>query len=221
MNHKKYNYVNRTLPIYVKVLFYLIGMLFLGVGIALSLRSNIGAGSFDSLHYAISEALDVTVGQAMYLVAAVMITYVTVFNRDPKKLLIIIIVLIVPRLVDLFYYDLIPDLTGLLSIRIAIFLLSMVTILLGATLLVVSTFPAGIVEEFMLVIMKQLNIKNVMIVRFTIEIITVIISYVIGVIWNESVHQIGIGTILFMVLTGPIIAQLLSFFERIGIYDAN
>ena len=141
--------------------FYLIGMVFISFGVVMMLRSDIGLSSWDTLHYSIHRLTGITVGTAIIIVAVLFTIYITIANYKWKYMVMIIPVLIVGGLVD--YFNLILFVSfepSLLITRILSYTLGLFLVPLGGTLLIISTFPAGVFDEFMLTIMRKFKTDN-------------------------------------------------------------
>ena len=79
---------------------YIIGMISIALGVVLMLRSNLGSSSWDSLHYALSMVLPITIGNATILVAALFTIAIIYLNKSYKYLYMFIPIFIVGYLID-------------------------------------------------------------------------------------------------------------------------
>lgn len=202
--------------------FYCLGMVVIAFGVVMMLRSTIGLSSWDTLHYSIHKLTGMTIGTAVILVAFVFTAYVTIANRHIKYLLMAIPIVVVGALIDYFNLVLFIDFEPTtLLIQISIFIVGVLFLPFGGTLLIISTYPAGVFDEFMLTMMRQVNSDNLIKVRVIMEICAVIVAIIISLIVNDPEHPIGmfkIGTVIFSVSVGIMVKTYLKFFERMGLY---
>ena len=202
--------------------FYLIGMISISFGVVMMLKSDIGLSSWDTLHYSIHRLTGITVGTAIIIVAVLFTIYITIANKKWKYMIMIIPVLIVGVLVDYFNLILFVDFEpSLLLIKILVYTVGLFMVPLGGTLLIISTFPAGVFDEFMLLIMRKFKSDNLIKVRVIIELCAVLVAIVISLIVADPEEPLGmfkIGTVIFSVSVGVMVKAYLVIFEKIRFY---
>ena len=92
---------------------------------------------------------------------------------------------------------------------------------LGGTLLIISTFPAGVFDEFMLTLMRQFKSNNLIKVRVIMEMCAVSVAIIISLIVADPEKPLGmfnVGTLIFSVSVGVMVKTYLVLFEKIGLY---
>ena len=207
---------------YKNVIIYSLGIVVIAFGVVMMLKSDVGLSSWDTLHYSIHRLTGMTVGTAVILVALLFTAYVTTANWHLKYLLMVIPILIVGALIDYFNLILFIDFEpSNLIIQILIYVLGLFMLPLGGTLLIISTFPAGVFDEFMLILMRQFKSDNLIKVRVIMELCAVTVAIGISLIVadpSEPVGMFNVGTIIFSVTVGVMVKAYLSLFETIGLY---
>jgi uncharacterized membrane protein YczE len=194
-----------------KTIFYLLGMTLIAFGIVILLRSDLGNSAWDTFHYSISQALGVTMGWANFIVAGSATLVVSYVHKKWRYLLIVIPIVSVSLLIDLFNLHIILNNYNPTGITAYLaFLVGVVIVPYGASLLVLSTYPAGVYEELMLVIMKALNTEKIALVRISMEIIVVALALIIGFSIGIGFGVVNWGTIFISFTLGPILQYSLK-----------
>jgi len=204
------------------VIVYISGMVAISLGVVMMLKSSIGLSSWDTLHYSLHKLLGITIGTAVIGVASVFTFYVTISNKQFKYFLMAIPILVVGVLIDYLNLILFVDFnpTSLL-VQIPIFIFGLLFLPLGGSLLIISTFPAGVLDEFMLTLMRQFKTENLIKVRVIMETCATLLAIIISLIVDDPEYPLGmfnIGTIIFSVTVGIMVKIYLQFFEKIGLY---
>lgn len=221
------NISNIYLRLFAQVLFYAAGGALIAIGVVFALRSNLGLSTWDTLHYALHKFVtkflfNLTIGEATIVVAVLFTLVIMYLNRKIKYIAMGIPIWYVGRLIDYFDLDLLVNFTPTdMAIRIICFIVALVSLTLGGTLLIVSGFPAGVFDEFTLSIMRIFKTNNLARTRVIIELIAVLVAIIISILAGEGLGALSIGTIIFALSVGPILKILLTFFERIGLYETE
>jgi hypothetical protein len=203
-----------------RVLKYVIGMIFIALGVVLVLRSDLGNSTWDTLHYAISKLCSITIGTATVGVACVFIVLVVWMNKDFKYLFMAIPVFMVGPLIDLFNLVIFESLSPTTFLQqLLLFISGLLLLPLGGALLIISTYPAGVFDEFMLAIMRLTKTKDLIKIRVIMEVSAVSTAFVIGLIAGIGRGKIYYGTLVFAFTMGPIIKIYLKVSERIGLSE--
>ncbi|KFZ25538.1 MAG: hypothetical protein KQ78_02263 [Candidatus Izimaplasma bacterium HR2] len=206
----------------IYLIVYILGMLAIAFGVVMMIKSNIGLSSWDTLHWSLHKLTGITVGKAVIFVALFFTTFITIVNRRKKYVFMVIPIIVVGILIDILNLDLLVDFNpSTLLIQSAIYFLGLLLLPLGGSLLIISTYPAGVFDEFMITVMRLVKTTKLMRVRVIIEISIVIIALIISLIVADPLEPFGmfkIGTIIFTVSIGFMLKNYLKFFEKIGLY---
>ena len=153
------------------VIKYTLGCINIALGVVFMLKSEVGLSSWDTLHFSLHKLTGITMGTATIVVAAVFTVIVIVMNRHFKYIFMAIPIFVVGGLIDLFNLHVFSELNPEMMIyKIILFTLGIVLLPLGGALLIASSYPAGVFDEFMLVVMKKFNTSKLFQVRVIIEI---------------------------------------------------
>lgn len=200
--------------------FYLLGTIFISLGVVLMLRSNIGNSSWDSLHFSLHKAFSITVGTATIIVAVIVTFIVMILNKHYKYIFMFVPIFLVGGLIDFFNLFALqsfePD---TLLLQIPTFIIGISILPLGGSLLIISSYPAGVFDELMLVIARKLHTDKIVVVRVIMELAAVTMAFVIGYRVGIGFGKIGIGTLIFSFSVGAFVKMYLNMFERINLYE--
>lgn len=213
---------NIVLDLFVRVLIYVSGFFAIAFGVVFCLRSGLGLSTWDTLHFAIHKLTNITIGTATIVVAGTFTVAVIALNKNFKYLFMAVPILIVGPLIDIVNLEWLKDFTVTdLYVQIPVYLLGLMLLPLGGSLLIISLFPAGVFDEFTLTMMRIFKTRNLIKTRVIIEIAAVITALILGLIAGIGLGQIRIGTIIFSLSVGTLLKLYLSMFERIGLYETE
>ena len=195
---------------------YFIGCIFIAFGVVLMTKSNIGNSSWDTLHYSLEQYfLGVhnvtwfTMGVATIVVALTFTFIVIILNRDISYLLMTFSIFIVGAEIDLFFYLLRDVHISNIFLQVPLYIAGGLILPLGGTLLIVSTFPAGIFDEFNLTLLRLFKTTRLALVRGIMELLAVGTAIMIGFQANIGYGKVNIGTLIFSVSVGYILRTYL------------
>ncbi|MBN2604957.1 MAG: hypothetical protein JXR62_03950 [Bacilli bacterium] len=199
---------------------YVIACVLIGLGVTLMLRSNLGVSSWDTLHYSLHRLFGITVGTATIVVALIFTVAVIIMNHNFRYLLMAIPIVLVGLLIDFFnlivLVDLLPE---AIWYRILIFTVGLFILPLGGSMLIVSTFPAGVFDEFMFSIMRAFKTSKILLVRVIMELSAVVLALFFCFLADAGLGKFSIGTLIFSITVGYLVKVNLKLFERVGLYE--
>ncbi len=204
---------------------YGVGMFFIAFGVSFMLKSDIGNSSWDTLHYSLEHLLNISFGTATIIVAMSFTVLVILLNKNLKYIFMAIPIAIVGPLIDLmnqiFSSNVIPE---HFYLQIIYFIIGITALPLGGAFLLISTYPAGVFDEFNLVIVRKLKLKSLVPTRVIMELTAVVLAAVLGYLAgfeysDFTFGKIGIGTIIFAITVGIYLKLYLKLFERIGLNE--
>ncbi len=204
------------------IIIYILGMAVISFGVVMMLKSGRGLSSWDTLHWSLHKLVGITVGWSTIVVALSFTAFVTTVNKNWKYLLMIIPIFSVGLLIDYFNLDLLENyVPSNIYKEWGTYLIGLVLLPLGGSLLIISTYPAGVFDEFMLTIMRLLNSIKLLKIRVIIESIAVLVAILLSFIAGEGIGMLNIGTLIFTVSVGFMLRTYLNFFEKFGLYDSK
>lgn len=202
------------------IFFYILGCIIIALGVVLMLRSDLGVSSWDTLHYSLHKLIHITVGTATIVVALIFTVAVIILNRNFRYLLMAIPIVLVGVLIDFFNLIVLADfMPETMFLRIVVYILGLIMLPLGGSLLIVSTFPAGVFDEFMFSMMRLFKTTKLLLIRVIMEMSAVLLALFFCYLAGAGLGMFSIGTLIFSVSVGYLVKQYLKIFERIGIYE--
>lgn len=204
------------------VLVYMSGMVVIGIGVGPMIRSNVGVSSWDTFNFSLSNIgpNGIPFGVASGITAT-FIMLLTIFLYRNWVYLLMTVPIVFVSIMILFFDEIVyASLTFDQPWQhIAGFVFGILLLPLGGSLMISTTLPAGVYDEFMLAVLNAVKSSNIALVRAIIELIVVLLAWVVGSLVGIGTGRIGIGTLIFSVLVGVLITIYLAIMERIGMYD--
>jgi len=206
----------------MRVSLYILGFFAISFGVVFCLRSGIGLSTWDTLHYALHKLTNITIGTATIIVAGIFTVAVVIMNKKLKYVFMGVPIFVVGFLIDVVNLQWMKDFSvSDWYFQVPTYIAGLLLLPLGGALLIISTFPAGVFDEFTLSMMRIFKTKNLIKTRVIIEVLAVITALILGLLAGIGLGQISIGTIIFSVSVGTLLKFYLSTFERIGLYETQ
>ena len=199
-----------------RLLMYFIGLFIMTMGIALSVKSDLGVSPVSSIPYTMTVVWGIEMGLATFLfhIALVLIQILLLRKRFKIKNLIQLAVGIVFGLFTTFCNYLVVDLLPAvddLAIRIIMLVVSIIVVAVGIFLYVPPDIMPLAGEGTMLVISEVTHFKfsNVKIVF---DVVLSVISLCICLVTIRELGSVGAGTVVSAVLTGIVLGIITKLF---------
>lgn len=186
-----------------RILFFILGIVATAMGVSLTIISNFGAGAWDALSVGLSETFGLTVGTWVVIVAVILITVSGILIRKIPRFSSLITSFITGAGIDLWlavFKNV--NVTDILN-GFMIFMIGIIIIGFGVAMIVLTELPPGPIDYFMLIIKDKFNLS-----LGIAKTIAEGIGLVLGLIFHGP---IGIGSIVIVIIMGPVI----QFFSRI------
>ena len=186
---------------------FFIGLIIVALGSVFMIQaSDLGVQPFDVLNIGIHKHSFISIGQASIMIGILLLLISYAMSKERLKLGTILDAIFLGTFVDLFlYFDflIVPE---TLSLKITYFVLGTVFIAFGAAMTIYSELGAGPIDTFMLTLHKKFKV-SVKLAATLIEISALIIGFILG-------GPVGIGTLLFSLLIGPLIELSLKLLNN-------
>ncbi len=179
-----------------QIVLYLIGVIFIPMGVVLIVNAHLGAGGYDALNFILAEKLNINTGIAIYITAGVFSIITAIIRNSLPNLKAYISAILIGFFTDLWKIILDPLQVSVFSLNILIFLVGMIVVCFGIAAYILSGFPTNPTDDFVVCLTE----KGWSIVKAKIfmDVICVIIAYLLG-------GEIGLATIIITISSGPII----------------
>lgn len=191
-------------------------------GVALSTFHGLGVSPFDTLTFNVSKITNIDLGIIMLIFNGVFLLVYFLINRNKDIYLSVIVIVLFSLFVNLFVgllstYIYIPTLyvvvDGLVS-KIFLFALSFIFTSIGIAMVELSNLSKTAYECFNSVIYKKVFKKlSYGASRMIVDISVAVISAVLGLAFIKSTGDAGLGTIFYMIFTGPFVQLLMKIMK--------
>lgn len=200
----------------INISYYLVGILLLGLGVNLMKASTLGAGAWDTVTINLRDFLNlkanlswVTMGMVSFSVSMTIMIMVMLYRKQWKFLLMIVPVFLVALSIDLWNITVFHNHElEMLGLQILFYALGTFILPFGLTLIVKSSFPAFVFDEWMLMFVKIFHAKKITYVRLSIEFLGILIGGIFGYLTyyglNGSFGAVNLGSFLFAFTLSPI-----------------
>ena len=185
------------------LLFLFFGLTLFGLGEALLIVSNLGVTPWTVFAEGVAKNFDISIGLATFLVSiSILILWVPL--KQKIGIGTISNAIIIAFTIDLFVYLLPLSKNNFLSIIEMIIGILLVGI--GSGIYLITNLGPGTRDGLMKGISESFH-KPIYLIRLSIEIVVVILGWILG-------GTVGLGTLMFAILIGPIISVSLIVIKR-------
>ena len=184
----------------LRIGFFLVGLLILGLGISLIAISNFGNGPWDAVNIGLSEKTGLSIGVAMNIIAIIQIIIGGIINKVFPYIATMITSISLGLFIDFWMLFLGGIEVTSYIMQFGVFILALPVISIGISIYLVSKLPNTPLDYFMLALKSKLNL-SLMISKITSESIGLVLGFMLG-------GTIGIGTIIIILAIGPMIQFL-------------
>lgn len=202
----------------LRITLYITGMLVTGLGVNVLLRSALGAGAWDTVNYNMRSFLvvifnlKVTLGTVSFVVYAIVLGIVIGYHKHLKFLLVLIPIFGIALSIDFWDIVVIGNIyPEALWIRFILFMVGIVFLTLGLSLIITTKFPAMVFDELTLIVMKVLKLKSFFKARMLIELFAIVLASILGFIGQIGFGSVNFGSFILALIIGPMIEMHLKY----------
>ena len=197
---------------------YVLGILALGLGVALFARANLGVPPWDTAilnlkRLLISLQISITLGQSSLIHTFSLLMVVLILGRRWQSLMAVFPMVAISLSIDFWdsfvFINLSSDSLNLFT-RIVFFVLATFLMTWGLATIIISGFPPNIYDEFHLTILKVFRIKSFALGRWIIEFMGVGTGLLYALIQWDGFGSITILSFILAVAFG----SLITFFVK-------
>jgi len=193
----------------VRVIIYFIGFLTLSLGIRTVIASDLGAGPWDTTSYNLHRLIPMTLGTASFLVQSSVMLLVLAFRRKHRYLLMIIPIIGIAAGID--FWDLVVfthfDFSGAsFALKVILYVSGAMFLSFGLSIIIQSGFPAGVFDEFMLLLMDAFHTQSYLYSRFFVEGLAIVLAVIFGFMAGIGFGQVNGGSVLLVFLLAPLLS---------------
>lgn len=189
----------------VRWLFFFIGLMVLGLGVALTIKGQqLGVGSWDVLHIGLFKQLGLSIGLWSIIMGILIIIIASIGLREFPKIGTFVNMTCVGIFIDLFNW-LIPTPETLFT-QLTAFIIGVLLMATGAGVYISARLGTGPRDSLMLLIVQRFN-SSIAVARTIMEICVAVVGYLLG-------GPIGVGTAIIAFALGPVIQVTLKHSEK-------
>jgi uncharacterized membrane protein YczE len=206
---------------------YVLGILALGLGVALFARANLGVPPWDTAilnlkRLLISLQISITLGQSSLIHTFSLLMVVLTLGRRWQSLMAVFPMVAISLSIDFWdsfvFINLSSDSLNLFT-RIVFFVLATFLMTWGLATIIISGFPPNIYDEFHLTILKVFRIKSFALGRWIIEFMGVGTGLLYALIQGDGFGSITILSFILAVAFGSLITLFVKQYETRGILN--
>lgn len=207
------------------IIYYLSGIICLGFAVNIVKASTLGSGAWDTVTINIRDFFNInlgvdwiTLGMVSFSVSLIIMMIVLIYRKKIKYLLMILPIFLVALSIDFWNLIVFRDYeSNVFIIRLIFYIIGILTLPLGLSLVVKSSFPAFVFDEWMLMMVKVLKAKRITYVRLSIEILGILVGMVFGYLvyyhLDGSLGAVNIGSLIISVALSPLMALYFRFLK--------
>jgi uncharacterized protein len=182
----------------IRILFYLIGLFFIGLGVTLTLKAELGAGAWDALNVGLSNAIGLTVGSWVIIIGIILMFLNAIIVREKPIFLALITILLIGFSVDFWLMVVMKNVVlEEFSHQILSLLGGIIFLSFGVAMYLQTKFPANPIDQLMISLHKRFQL-NFMVAKTIGEVSALILAFFLQ-------GPIGGGTLIITFLIGPVI----------------
>ena len=189
-----------------RVLVYLAGIVILALGLTLNTKTGLGAGTILSPAFSVSQIYGLSFGNVTLVLYLLMMAVELILDRrDAVRILLQLPFSLVFTRIMNFFGDIIPYKSSLLPLNMLMAVLAACLTGLGIFLTVSMKLIPNPADGFVKVISEKSG-RELGRTKIIIDISCVVLALLIGLLNGRPFAGVGIGTIICMVLVGPVVS---------------
>lgn len=206
---------------------YGLGILALGLGVALFARANLGVAPWDTAilnfqRLLLANQQSITLGQSSLIHTSVLLAIVLVLGKRWQSLMAVIPMMAISLSID--FWDqliLVNLLASSLDVftRITFFLSATVLMTWGLATIIISGFPPNVYDDFHLTILRVFHIKSFALGRWIIEFMGVGVGLMYALIQGDGLGSITILSFVLAIAFGSLITFFVNQYRKVGLLN--
>lgn len=198
-----------------KYLLFSLGIILVAMGIALNIKSTLGSSPIDTLVFNLASVSHMDSSLSMIIVNCAMILLYFILSPNRKVIFLVIAALLLSLFLHIFQKYVFLFTTNNIIYQILIFILAINLISLGVALEIKSNVSTTALEGIILFINNKLPKLSFGLIRTIVELIIIIVSATISLIFNHNLGEVGIATMI-MLLTCGFLTDFYLYLLKVG-----
>ncbi|WP_286138397.1 membrane protein [Bacillus sp. AFS055030] len=198
------------MKIIIRVIFYLIGLLFLTLGISLAIKAELGASAWDALAVGESKTFGLSVGNWIIINSSVLLFVNAFLQKKRPDWLAAITFILIGRFLDFwltveseYLFD------SNIVTRYIQLVLAILSMTIGIAIYLQAKFPLSPIDDLMISLNKRFGV-SLGVAKTIGEVFALVLAFLLQ-------GPIGIGTVLITFSIGPILQRLRGPVEKLYI----
>lgn len=180
----------------VNLLLYLTGIGLMPLGVVLTVNSNLGAGGYDALNFALGEKLGINTSLAIYMTAFLAVVLAAVLRGKMLRLTTFISSFFLGLFTD-FWKRILAGVEGKETMDSAVlFLAGIIIIAFAVAAYILCIFPSNPTDD-LVAAMKEKGVR-IGVAKIGLDVVCVALAFLLG-------GEIGIGTVVCTLGLGPVV----------------
>jgi Predicted membrane protein len=210
------NIINLTKKEWIcRVSFYLLGMLILALGLTLNTKADLGVSAIISVPYCVSLILGTNFGDMTFIMYVVLVAAQFVIKGKDRKLadlLQLVLSLVFTRFLNIFG-SLIPSAPDHFGLKLAVLSAALVLTGTGAAMSVNARLIPNPGDGIVAAVSDRTG-RDLGFVKNCVDLACISITITIGLIAEQSLIGVGIGTVLSVIFVGRCVWLYNKLFSR-------
>lgn len=176
---------------------FLLGILLMTLGVSLTVKSEVGAGAYDSINFGLANLFKINVSIAIWITSFIVVVITSILRRKFLKLTTFVTAIIVGISTDMWVIMVKNIALNTIFEKVLAFSIGICLVSIGIAIYIIPKLPANPTDDLMVALTEENGI-SIMKAKLTIDTICIIIAFTLK-------GPIGIGTIIATILIGPLI----------------
>lgn len=200
----------------LRIFLYVFGIMILGLGINVLLRSSLGAGAWDTVSNNFSQLIGSTIGTASIIINITVLTIVFLYNKHWKYLFILMPIFSLGLVIDFWDIIIFGSYTvNALWLQLIFYVGGAVILSFGLAVIIVSKYPAMVYDELTISLMRLLNIKKFFTMRIMIELFAIVLATLFGFLAGSGFGAVNVGSFILAFAIGPMITMHMKWLNTL------
>ncbi|MCF7925960.1 MAG: hypothetical protein K9L74_00080 [Candidatus Izimaplasma sp.] len=204
------------------ILFYIGGFFVLGLGVIFLLRSQLGAGAWDTVTANLRALINLkfpnfTLGFTSWAVSIILMIIILSYTKQLKLIFMLLPIFLVG--VSLDFWDILifgAYYPQAIAMKLLFYLLGAILLPFGLAMIIRSHFPAFVFDELMIMIADIFSTKNLTAIRIGIEILGISLGTLFGFLAGIGFGAVNVGSVIMALILPPI---LTFYLKRLGVIE--
>lgn len=167
------------------------------LGVSLTVKSEVGAGAYDSINFGLAKLLNINVSIAIWLTSFIVVVIASIIRRKFLKLTTFATAIIVGISTDMWVMMIRNIVFNTIFEKVFTFSIGICLISIGIAIYIIPKLPVNPTDDLMVALTEEKGI-GLMKAKLTIDTICIIVAFALK-------GPIGVGTIIATILIGPLI----------------